>query len=132
MRVKDYALLALLCLAIFLPGLASVPPLDRDEPRFAEASRQMLESGDFVNIRFQDEPRLKKPVGIYWLQVGKCGALLAGGRHGDLALPPALDARRHPYAGNLPVRSRTHQAGFAPSPLLFVCHNRHRHWHRPE
>ncbi|MFI4988721.1 MAG: ArnT family glycosyltransferase [Alphaproteobacteria bacterium] len=68
MRWHDYALLALLSLAIFLPGLASVPPLDRDEPRFAEASRQMLESGDFVNIRFQDEARLKKPVGIYWLQ----------------------------------------------------------------
>ena len=28
----------------------------------------MLESGDFVNIRFQNEERLKKPVGIYWLQ----------------------------------------------------------------
>ncbi len=79
MRVKDYALLALLCLAIFLPGLASVPPLDRDEPRFAEASRQMLESGDFVNIRFQDEPRLKKPVGIYWLQAASAALFSRAG-----------------------------------------------------
>jgi 4-amino-4-deoxy-L-arabinose transferase-like glycosyltransferase len=68
MRARHYALLVLACLALFLPGLAALPPLDRDEPRFAQASRQMLESGDFVDIRFQDEERLKKPVGIYWLQ----------------------------------------------------------------
>jgi 4-amino-4-deoxy-L-arabinose transferase-like glycosyltransferase len=68
MLARDYALLLLLCLALFLPGLARIPPFDRDEARFAEASRQMLESGDFVTIRFQNELRLKKPVGIYWLQ----------------------------------------------------------------
>ncbi len=45
-----------------------LPPLDRDESRFAEASAQMLESGDFISIQFQDTPRYKKPVGIYWLQ----------------------------------------------------------------
>src|SRR5262249_33565035 len=27
-----------------------------------------IESGDYVDIRFQDEVRYKKPVGIYWLQ----------------------------------------------------------------
>src|SRR3954451_13949049 len=51
-----------------LPGLLAVPPLDRDEARFAEATAQMLESRDFVVIRYQDEPRFKKPVGIHWLQ----------------------------------------------------------------
>ncbi len=30
----------------------------------------MLETGDYVDIRFQDEVRYKKPVGIYWLQAG--------------------------------------------------------------
>lgn len=68
MGARDYCFLVLLCAALFLPGLATMPPLDRDEPRFAEASRQMLESGDYVNIRFLNEARLKKPVGIYWLQ----------------------------------------------------------------
>ena len=29
----------------------------------------MIETGDLVHISFQDEPRNKKPVGIYWLQV---------------------------------------------------------------
>ncbi len=63
-----YPLLALLAAILFLPGQAEVPPLDRDEPRFAQASKQMVESGDYVEIAFQDEPRLKKPIGIYWLQ----------------------------------------------------------------
>ena len=62
------AFLLLLSLAAFLPGFSTLQPLDRDEPRFAQASKQMLETGDFVDIRFQDEARHKKPVGIYWLQ----------------------------------------------------------------
>jgi 4-amino-4-deoxy-L-arabinose transferase-like glycosyltransferase len=61
-------LAAVLALVAALPGLARLPPLDRDESRFAEASAQMLETGDFVTIHFQDAPRFKKPVGIYWLQ----------------------------------------------------------------
>lgn len=59
---------ALLACAFALPGLFSLPPLDRDESRFAQASVQMLETGDFVRIRFQDEARNKKPAGIHWLQ----------------------------------------------------------------
>ncbi|MCR9150978.1 MAG: glycosyltransferase family 39 protein [Rhodobacteraceae bacterium] len=62
------ALLIVVSLAMFLPGFATMPPLDRDEPRFAQASRQMLDTGDFVDPRFRDDPRHKKPVGIYWLQ----------------------------------------------------------------
>jgi len=68
--VKPYLVLAVLSLALYLPGLTSLPPTDRDEARFAQASRQMLESHDFVRIRFQEEPRHKKPAGIYWLQAG--------------------------------------------------------------
>jgi 4-amino-4-deoxy-L-arabinose transferase-like glycosyltransferase len=77
MWARDYLLLLLLCAAVFVPGLARVPPLDRDEPRFAQASRQMVDSGDFIDIRFQDEPRLKKPVGIYWLQAASA-AMFSG------------------------------------------------------
>ncbi len=53
---------------MFLPGFFNIPPIDRDEARFAQATKQMVETGDFVDIRFQDEVRYKKPVGIYWLQ----------------------------------------------------------------
>ena len=61
-------LAALLALVAGLPGLIALPPLDRDEARFAEASAQMLESGDLVSPHFQDVPRFKKPVGVYWMQ----------------------------------------------------------------
>jgi 4-amino-4-deoxy-L-arabinose transferase-like glycosyltransferase len=55
-------------LVCFLPGFLNIAPIDRDEARFAQATKQMIESGDYVDIRFQDEVRYKKPVGIYWLQ----------------------------------------------------------------
>src|SRR5438094_1409631 len=66
--VRPYALLVGFCLFLYLPGMSAIPPLDRDEARFAQATRQMLETGDFLRIRFQDEARNKKPAGIYWLQ----------------------------------------------------------------
>lgn len=69
------AFLVMLCLALYLPGLASFPVLDRDEPRFAQATKQMLETGNFIDIRFQEEPRYKKPIGIYWLQSLSVAAL---------------------------------------------------------
>lgn len=53
---------------VALAGLWSLPPVDRDEARFAQASTQMIESGDYVVIRFQERERNKKPVGVYWLQ----------------------------------------------------------------
>ena len=60
--------LTLFGLAFFLPGFFTIPAVDRDEARFAQATKQMVETGDFVDIRFQDDVRYKKPVGIYWLQ----------------------------------------------------------------
>ncbi|WP_210163763.1 ArnT family glycosyltransferase [Azorhizobium doebereinerae] len=61
-------LLVIVSLAAFLPGFAAISPIDRDEARFAQASKQMLETGNFIDIRFKDEVRYKKPVGIHWLQ----------------------------------------------------------------
>ena len=65
---RPYALLGLLCLGLYLPGMNALPVTDRDEARFAQATRQMIESGDYLRIRFQDEARNRKPAGIYWLQ----------------------------------------------------------------
>ncbi|MFO1249242.1 MAG: glycosyltransferase family 39 protein [Alphaproteobacteria bacterium] len=65
---RPKTLLAVLGLLLWLPGILSLPPLDRDESRFAQSSRQMVESGNWVDIRFGHVPRYKKPVGIYWLQ----------------------------------------------------------------
>ncbi len=60
--------ISLLCIGLYLPGIVTLPPTDRDESRFSQASRQMIETGDYVRIKFQEEPRHKKPVGIHWLQ----------------------------------------------------------------
>ena len=58
-----------ICFLIFLTGIFEIPILDRDEARFATASKTMLLENEFIDIKMYDEPRYKKPVGIYWLQV---------------------------------------------------------------
>ena len=67
-------LAAFVALLAGLPVLSLLPPLDRDESRYAQATSQMLASRDFVDIRYQDEPRWKKPVGIYWMQAAAVAA----------------------------------------------------------
>jgi 4-amino-4-deoxy-L-arabinose transferase-like glycosyltransferase len=67
-HARAIGFLTLCGLLLLLPGFFNIPPIDRDEARFAQATKQMVETGDFVDIRFQDEVRYKKPVGIYWLQ----------------------------------------------------------------
>src|SRR3954468_19285118 len=67
-HARSIAFLLVCGLLYFLPGFVNIPPIDRDETRFAQATKQMVETGDYVDIRFQDDVRYKKPVGIYWLQ----------------------------------------------------------------
>jgi 4-amino-4-deoxy-L-arabinose transferase-like glycosyltransferase len=71
--------LVLLCLALWLPGFFTIPPGDRDESRFAQATRQMVETGDYVRIRFGEVERNKKPAGIHWAQAGVVHVLEAVG-----------------------------------------------------
>ena len=58
----------------------------------------MVESGDFVDIRFQDEVRYKKPVGIYWMQAAVVetarSARPAAGAGAHLALSHSVADRR--------------------------------------
>lgn len=71
---RRMGLIALFAALAGLAGAFSLPPLDRDEARFAQASAQMLESGDFTVIRFQEDERNKKPAGAYWLQAASVAA----------------------------------------------------------
>lgn len=78
-----------MCLAAFLPGFFRLPTIDRDEARFAQASRQMLEAvlltpaerdpalhaGGLVVPMVQDTPRLNKPPLIYWAQAASAAVL---------------------------------------------------------
>ncbi|MEM8852681.1 MAG: glycosyltransferase family 39 protein [Pseudomonadota bacterium] len=88
----------LLLLAVLLslaPGMTTVPPIDRDEPRYTQATKQMMETGDYVRIRFQDAPRHKKPIGIHWLQAGAAQTV------GDGAASPLWIYRIPSLAGAL-------------------------------
>ncbi|MGD0950286.1 MAG: glycosyltransferase family 39 protein [Candidatus Binatia bacterium] len=67
-RGRDWVLLALLCAALYGPGLTAIPPVDRDEPHFAQATKQMVQSGYFALPPSSADIRVDKPVGIYWLQ----------------------------------------------------------------
>ena len=84
-HARAVAVLTLAALLSFLPGFFQVPPIDRDEARFAQATKQMVETGDYVDIRYQEEVRYKKPVGIYWLQAGVVKTASA------LGMPRALE-----------------------------------------
>ena len=46
-----------------------MPLVDRDEPRFAEASREMIERGNYIVPYFNNQLRLDKPPLTYWAQV---------------------------------------------------------------
>jgi 4-amino-4-deoxy-L-arabinose transferase-like glycosyltransferase len=78
-HTRAVALLIVVSLVAFLPGFFQLPPMDRDESRFAQATKQMIETGDYIDIRFQDDVRYKKPVGIYWLQAATVNAASALG-----------------------------------------------------
>lgn len=66
---------AIVVFAVCLIGNNTVSLWDRDEPRYAQTSRQMLQSGDWVVPHFLDEVREKKPVFIYWCQAAAMAVL---------------------------------------------------------
>lgn len=56
-------------LLLHVAGTWNIPLVDRDEPRFAEAAREMRERGDYVIPYFNDKYRFDKPPLIYWTQI---------------------------------------------------------------
>lgn len=84
--------LVLICAAVYVPGLFSIPPIDRDESRFAQASRQMYESvalpeaerdpamhsGGLAVPYVIDKARLNKPPLIYWIQATSAAVFTLG------------------------------------------------------
>lgn len=91
---RPWIALILLCAALYLPGLGPLPAGDRDESRFMQASRQMIETGDLVRIRYMHEARNKKPAGIHWLQAATVSLLstAASNERWPYRLPSALGA----------------------------------------
>lgn len=67
-RERAVAVAVGLAVAATLLGAATRSTLwDRDEPRFSEATVEMVRSGDYVVPTFNGELRPDKPILIYWL-----------------------------------------------------------------
>lgn len=69
LKQKKILIFLLLCTILFFQGILKLPVMDRDEARFATATKTMIETKDFVDIKMLEESRYKKPIGIYWSQV---------------------------------------------------------------
>ena len=64
-----YAILFFACVLFHILGTWTLPLVDRDEPRFAEASREMIERGNYIVPYFNNQLRLDKPPLTYWAQI---------------------------------------------------------------
>ncbi|QDH13494.1 glycosyl transferase [Formicincola oecophyllae] len=91
--VRWFLLLFLAAFLAGLPGRAVLPPLDRDEARYMEASEQMLLTEDFVDIHYLNTERHQQPAGLYWLEAASTRLSRALG--GD-------DVVRQPWPYRLP------------------------------
>jgi 4-amino-4-deoxy-L-arabinose transferase-like glycosyltransferase len=61
-------------LIYWLFGLNAAPLFDVDEGAFAEATREMLTSGDFGHTTLNGADRFDKPILVYWLQAAAMSA----------------------------------------------------------
>lgn len=96
--------LALCCLVGYVPGIFVLPPIDRDEARFAEATRRMLASDDwsaYVLPQFGGRARINKPPLTYWVQAPVVTLM-----HTIAGDTPAADARAETADASSEVEAR--------------------------
>lgn len=60
-------LLSLVCSFFFFYKLGSYKLIDVDEPRYAEAAREMIQSSNWITPYFNYDLRFDKPIFFYWL-----------------------------------------------------------------
>lgn len=90
MTWRDRLLLSLFLLSVLIPGTIGVSLFDRDEGWYAQITREMVESGDWIIPRYRGESLYFKPPLMYW-----CAALstaLLGWSEFALRLPCVLAA----------------------------------------
>ena len=111
--MRNYIVLFLGCLLFHVAGTWSLPLIDRDEPRFAEAAREMRERGDYIVPYFNNQFRFDKPPLTYWSQVASYRFFGENGRAASLRMgqASARRARRlvggdnfHPFLANVHSR----------------------------
>jgi 4-amino-4-deoxy-L-arabinose transferase-like glycosyltransferase len=88
---RGYVLVALIALLSAQFGAGRVPVMDADEARFAQATRQMTETGDYIRIRLQDEERNRKPIGVHWAQAASV-----------FLMQPFMETNNEPWPYRLP------------------------------
>jgi 4-amino-4-deoxy-L-arabinose transferase-like glycosyltransferase len=69
-RNREVILLLVFAFILFFYKLGNYPLFDLDEPRYAEAAREMLENGNWITPYFNYELRFDKPIFFYWLIAG--------------------------------------------------------------
>ena len=69
---KQYGLLVLVSLALFLPFLWMMPLTEADEAIYAEATREMITTGNYLMPHFNSAPFYEKPIMTFWLQAASC------------------------------------------------------------
>ena len=87
-RTRDILILLMFCALMYLPGLGLRDPWPADEPRFALAAKQMVESGQWFFPTLGDEYYPDKPPVFMWM-IAACYAL-TGNLNIAFLLPSAL------------------------------------------
>jgi 4-amino-4-deoxy-L-arabinose transferase-like glycosyltransferase len=72
---KPLFALTLVCAVVYGAGISAIPVLDRDEARFAQSTLQMIETGNFRQVFYQDRPQADGALGAHWLQAASVGVL---------------------------------------------------------
>ncbi|MBW6479251.1 MAG: glycosyltransferase family 39 protein, partial [Bacteroidales bacterium] len=68
-RAITYAAIILAGSLLFLPFLGQVALFDWDEINFAEIAREMIVTGDYLNVQINYQPFWEKPPLFIWMQV---------------------------------------------------------------
>jgi 4-amino-4-deoxy-L-arabinose transferase-like glycosyltransferase len=100
---RELALVAVLGLAILLPGLSSFTLIDPWEGHYGEVARRMLEDDDWVKLQWQNEPYFRSKPGLtFWLMAASMqlhGVATDGGFSGEMvASDLPIWALRLPFA----------------------------------
>jgi 4-amino-4-deoxy-L-arabinose transferase-like glycosyltransferase len=67
-NLKIYFLITIIGVIFFLPYLGTVHLFDWDEINFAEASREMIATNDYLTVRIDYQPFHEKPPLFFWAQ----------------------------------------------------------------
>jgi len=79
-----------ICWITFGWNLGNIGLVDETEPLFAEASRQIIVTGDWITPFFDNETRFDKPILIYWCQA--IAYVILGVNEWAVRIPSALAA----------------------------------------